>query len=197
VRTACSSPTAARAVPWTASPSPSVARQRLELYGPAEAGRVTSIVRYAPGSRFPRHEHPEGEEILVLDGVFSDEEGDYPAGAYLLSPEGYVHAPFSVVGCTLFVKLRQYAGARPRIRIATSTSDAPWEAYRFPGVERLVLHAEEGPPERAHLLRFAPGTTLPGVALEGGEEIFVLEGSFDDEHGSHRGGSWIRFGGLG
>jgi anti-sigma factor ChrR (cupin superfamily) len=180
-------------LPWTASPSPGVLRKRIELYGPAERGRVTSVVRYVPGSRFPGHEHPEGEEILVLDGVFSDEEGDYPAGTYLLSPEGYVHAPFSVPGCVLFVKLRQYAGVRPRVRLDTKGAGAAWEPYRFPGVERLVLYAEHGQAERMHLLRIAGGTALPSVELEGGEENFVLEGSFADEYGSYREGSWIRY----
>jgi quercetin dioxygenase-like cupin family protein len=63
---------------WSASPSPSVYRKRLELAGPIECGRVTSIVRYEPASEFHRHGHPDGEEILVLKGTFSDEKGDYP-----------------------------------------------------------------------------------------------------------------------
>ena len=64
------------------------------------------MVRFDPGARFPRHAHPDGEEILVLDGVFSDETGDYPAGSHLLNPDGTSHAPWSGLGCTLFVKLR-------------------------------------------------------------------------------------------
>ena len=46
----------------------------------------------------------------MLDGVFSDEHGDWPAGSYLLNPEGFRHAPFSREGCLLFVKLRQFPG---------------------------------------------------------------------------------------
>ena len=64
------------AMDWQPSPAEGVFRKRLELLGPAESGRVTSIVRFAPGSRFPAHGHPAGEEILVLGGVFSDETGD-------------------------------------------------------------------------------------------------------------------------
>ena len=64
-------------------------------------------MRFAEGASFAAHDHPEGEEILVLDGVFSDERGDWPEGSYLLNPEGFQHAPFSVEGCLLFVKLRQ------------------------------------------------------------------------------------------
>lgn len=101
-------------LPWTPSPSGSVWRKRVHRVGPAESGQVTSIVRYEAGSRFPAHDHPEGEEILVLDGVFSDDHGDWPAGTYLLNPEGFRHAPFSREGCVLFVKLRQlHAAHRP------------------------------------------------------------------------------------
>src|SRR6202163_3148780 len=94
-------------LPWTPSPMPGVARKMLERDG-AEVARATSLVRYAAGSRFERHEHGGGEEILVLDGVLSDEQGDYPAGTYIRNPPGSSHAPFSKPGCTLFVKLRQF-----------------------------------------------------------------------------------------
>ena len=77
---------------------------------------MTSLVRYAPGDAFPGHAHPQGEEILVLDGVFSDEQGDYPAGSFLKNPHGSRHSPRSQGGCTLFVRLPQYPGeGRPRL----------------------------------------------------------------------------------
>ena len=101
-------------LPWTSSPSQTVWRKRLHRVGPAESGQVTSLVRYEPGAAFPVHDHPEGEEILVLEGVFSDEHGDWPAGTWLLNPEGFRHAPFSKKGCLLFVKLRQAAGTARR-----------------------------------------------------------------------------------
>jgi len=91
---------------WQASPSPTVWRKRLELIGPAESGRVTSIVRYDPGSSFPAHPHPDGEEILVLEGTFSDEHGRYPAGSYLLNPEGFSHGRVLSRG-RLPIRLRQ------------------------------------------------------------------------------------------
>ena len=73
-----------------------------------EVARATSIVRYASGSSFSRHEHAKGEEFLVLDGVFSDNHGDYPAGFYVRNPPGSGHAPFSKDGCRILVKLRQF-----------------------------------------------------------------------------------------
>ncbi len=92
---------------WTPSPASGVERRMLYRVG-EEKARATSIVRYAANSHFPRHEHPGGEEILVLEGVFHDEHGAYPAGAYLRNPPGTGHAPGSEKGCVLFVKLWQF-----------------------------------------------------------------------------------------
>lgn len=177
---------------WSPSPSPGVERKRLSLRGPVEAGRVTSIVRYAPGSRFPEHPHPEGEEILVLRGVFSDERGDHPAGTYLLNPEGYAHAPYSEPGCELFVKLRQYPG-RSRTQHRVDTRAGEWAPYVAAGVQRLVLYAEDEHPESMHLLRIDAGAEIPEVTLAGGEELLVLEGTLLDEHGEYRAGTWVRY----
>lgn len=101
-----------QAQPWVESPSRQVLRKRFHLVGAAESGQVTSLVTYQPGASFSSHAHPEGEEILVLEGVFSDEHGDWPAGTWLLNPEGFLHQPFSKDGCMLLVKLRQYTGNR-------------------------------------------------------------------------------------
>ena len=92
-------------LPWIPSPETGVERRMLDRIGD-EVAKATSIVRYQPGSAFQTHTHEFGEEILVLDGVFSDETGDYPAGTYIMNPPGSSHAPHSKTGCTLFVKLR-------------------------------------------------------------------------------------------
>ena len=93
---------------WTESPADGVWRKRLYHDGAAESGRVTSLVRFDAGSKFAAHDHPDGEEILVLSGTFSDDTGDWGAGSYLLNPNGSPHAPYTEDGCELFVHLRQY-----------------------------------------------------------------------------------------
>ena len=82
---------------WIASPMPGVQRRLLDRVG-GEVARATSLVRYSPESRFQFHAHGGGEEILVLEGVFSDEQGDYPAGTYVRNPPGTGHAPSSSTG---------------------------------------------------------------------------------------------------
>src|SRR5580704_18221339 len=75
----------AASLPWVPSPMAGVERRMLDRIGD-EVARATSIVRYAPGSHFSPHTHDGGEEFLVLDGVFQDEHGDYPAGSYVRNP---------------------------------------------------------------------------------------------------------------
>lgn len=92
---------------WVPSPAAGVDRRMLFRIG-EEVERATSIVRYTPGSAFPRHTHNGGEEILVLEGTFQDEHGDYPAGSYFRNPPGTSHVPAAKDGCVIFVRLWQY-----------------------------------------------------------------------------------------
>lgn len=178
------------AMTWQPSPSGGVWRKRLELIGSVEAGRVTSIVRYEAGSAFPAHKHPEGEEILVLEGTFSDEFGDHAAGSYLLNPDGSGHAPFANQGCIIFVKLRQYAGTN-RKQVAIDTNTLPWISGAT-GLEFKLLYAQSGYAEQMRLERWRPETRLETHSHLNGEEILVLQGEFADEYGEYSAGTWLR-----
>jgi anti-sigma factor ChrR (cupin superfamily) len=173
---------------WNPSPMAGVERRLLDRRG-AEVARATSIVRYAPGSRFERHSHGGGEEILVLEGTFSDEHGAYPAGTYLRNPVGSSHAPFSAPGCTLLVKLQQMHGADQQ-RLVIPTASGQWVPGLVRGLEVMPLHAFGS--EHVALVRWAPGTQFQHHSHPGGEEILVLEGVFQDEHGNYPAGSWLR-----
>jgi anti-sigma factor ChrR (cupin superfamily) len=70
---------------WKASPMPGVERRMLDRIG-EEVARATTIVRYAPESQFSPHVNGGGGEFLVLEGVFQDEHGDFPAGSYVRNP---------------------------------------------------------------------------------------------------------------
>ena len=175
---------------WEASPSPTVWRKRLDLFG-GEQSRVTAVVRYDPKSSFPEHGHPEGEEILVLAGTFSDEHGDYPAGTYLLNPPGFRHAPFSRKGCTLFVKLRQFAGAR-RSHVVVDINRATWTPGPVPGIDVLPLYSNSAHPETMELLHMSAGASLSRNSYPGGIEVFMIEGSFDFDGGTYGQGAWLR-----
>jgi len=175
---------------WTPSPSGTVWRKRLHLVGPPESGQVTSLVRYEPDSHFHSHDHPGGEEILVLEGVFSDEHGDWPAGTYLLNPEGFRHEPYSRGGCLLFVKLRQFPG-KDRRHVVIETQALAWENVSGRAVKRL--YAQDGYADSMRIERWSPGSIVGELSYPNGAELFVLEGSFADEQGSYDAHTWIRF----
>jgi len=174
-------------LPWILSPSLGVERRMLDRQG-GEAARATSIVRYGAGAKFPNHIHELGEEILVLEGVFSDETGNYPAGTYIMNPPGSSHAPFSEHGCTLFVKLR-HLGSEQIERELVDTLSAPWFQGMVPGLTVMPL-MKQG--TGSTLVRWAPQTYFNPHKHYGGEEIFVVDGVFEDEHGRYPTGSWIR-----
>ncbi len=176
---------------WAPSPSPSVWRKRVHLVGSPESGQVTSVVRYEPHSRFPAHDHPDGEEILVLEGVFSDEHGNWPAGTFLLNPEGFRHSPFSEPGCVLFVKLRQFA-SRERRHVAVETDKLAWEPTFVAGVSCKTLYRQAGFSDLIRLERWKPRADLGVVCYEQGAELFVVAGGFSDEAGAYSAGCWLR-----
>lgn len=165
----------AAAMPWLASPMRGVERRMLDRVGD-EVARATSLVRYAPGSYFSPHNHDGGEEFLVLDGVFSDEHGDYGAGYYVRNPQGSSHKPFSKDGCVIFVKLWQMDAAdQDFIRIDTAKAD--FAAADRDGVRRLSLHAFGGV-ETA--IEIWPGGTSSARDWPGGAEILILDGDLQD-----------------
>jgi len=175
------------AIPWQASPLPGVWRKPLAREE-AERGHATSVVRYDAGARFARHEHSGGEEILVLDGVFSDEHGDFGPGTYLRNPPGSGHAPYSAEGCTLFVKLHQFAeGDDASVRI--DTHRAAWLPGQG-GLRVMPLHDFGG--EHVALVKWPAGERFVPHRHWGGEEVFVLSGEFIDENGRYPAGCWLR-----
>jgi len=179
---------ATEALPWLPSPQRGVERRLLDRIGD-EVARATSLVRYAPRSEFPVHVHALGEEFLVLDGVFSDEAGDYAAGTYVRNPPGSQHAPRTADGCTILVKLRQMALSEQR-RVVVDTAQARWQRGDRDGHACQLLHADAV--ERVTLERLAAGVVLDAGACAGGEEIFVLDGELADEHGGYARGTWLR-----
>jgi anti-sigma factor ChrR (cupin superfamily) len=157
---------------WVPSPQRGVDRRMLDRVGD-EIARATSIVRYLPGSAFSPHVHGGGEEFLVLDGIFQDELGDYPAGSYVRNPPTSRHTPRSDAGCTIFVKLHQFdPNDRTLVRVDTAKMESLADAQRA-GVRITPLFADEHEQVRIEVL--APHTEVD-VGADGGYELLVLSG---------------------
>ncbi|MBT8078966.1 MAG: cupin domain-containing protein [Gammaproteobacteria bacterium] len=159
---------------WVRSPESGVDRLMLDRVG-NEVARATSIVRYAAGSRFARHVHDKGEEFLVLDGVFSDESGDYPQGFYVRNPPGSGHAPHSDEGCRILVKLRQFEAGDSRQCAVDTVNTDDWRPLSNGNGAILPLH--EFGSESVCMLQLSGGESLPLSAYAGGLELFVLDGT--------------------
>jgi hypothetical protein len=177
----------AAALNWVQSPAKGVERRMLFRIG-EEKARATSIVRYAPGSRFARHGHPGGEEFLVLEGIFQDESGDYPAGTYVRNPPASGHSPGSEAGCTIFVKLWQFR-ADDRERVVRLPGEGGIAPLR-PGVaSSLILF--DGSAERVMLEHWRPNSEVE-VANPAGLELLVVAGGFADGIDALDRWSWLR-----
>ena len=172
---------------WIPSPAKGVDRRMLFRIGDEKA-RATSIVRYAPKSSFAHHQHPGGEEFLVLDGVFQDESGDFPAGTYVRNPPGTGHAPKSDGGCTILVKLWQFKAA-DRDRVVCRPGEGRTAGLRAGVNSSTVLF--EGSGEQVLLEKWQAGgdVELPNPQ---GLELFVVDGSFVEGGDQLPRWSWLR-----
>ena len=177
-------------LPWLRSPEPGVERRLLERAG-GEVALATSIVRYAPNSRFAAHEHALGEEFLVLEGTFSDEHGHHPPGTYVRNPPGSRHAPFSDAGCVIFVKLRQMHPA-DRHAVRAFERERVWQRVSATR-DVCVLHQADG--RVVQLERLAPGGELALGGATDAQELFVVDGAavlHDGEVKPLERWSWLR-----
>ncbi|NLS13412.1 cupin [Vibrio sp. SM6] len=173
---------------WTLSPNKAVWRKPLEREA-AESGRATSLVKFAANATFTPHEHPGGEEIFVLDGVFSDEHGDYAAGSYLRNPANSHHTSFSRSGCTLLVKLNQFQ-ADDHATVRIDTHQAEW----FSGIHQVqIMPLHQFGTEHVCLVKWPKGERFNPNHGSKGEEVFILSGELREGQSIYPAHSWLRF----
>ena len=173
-RPACVTP---RDEDWVHSTESGVDRLMLDSIGD-EVARATSIVRYAAGSSFAEHVHARGEEFLVLEGVFSDESGDYPVGTYVRNPPGSRHSPHSIDGCRILVKLRQFEPDDLQPVVIDTTDQALWLSAED-SLARLPLH--DFGSEHVEMRSIASGSSFRVDGTDGGAEMLLVRGSLSCE----------------
>lgn len=176
------------AIDWVDSPMKGVSRKMLDRIGD-EVARATSVVRYAPGSHFSAHTHGGGEEFLVLEGVFQDEHGNYPAGSYVRNPPRSSHTPGSEAGCIILVKLWQFSQSDShQLRLPADRVPPTHGPFR-PHVQLQPLHRDER--ESVRIETWAPDQEIL-LDPSGGLELFVLGGSFSESGERFDAWSWLR-----
>ncbi|WP_332102878.1 cupin domain-containing protein [Kineobactrum salinum] len=127
----------------------------------------------------------------MLEGTFSDEHGDWPAGSYLLNPEGSHHSPFSEQGCLLFVKQRQYPGAS-REHVSVKTHERSWQPSVRKNTSWKKLYAQEPYTDFMRLESWDTPAEIGQINFPHGAEILVLKGSFADQYDSFPTYCWLR-----
>ncbi len=173
---------------WLDSPISGVSRRPLDRVGD-EVARATTIVRYAPNSRFSPHVHTGGEEFIVLEGVFQDEHGDFPVGSYIRNPPQSKHQPGSDDGCVIFVKLWQFElEDRIHVRLNTHFMQAiPHKAHS--GIAVTPLYQDDV--EEVANLDFDANASVQ-LTMVDGAEVFVLEGELTEGTDKLVKHSWLR-----
>lgn len=173
---------------WVHSPHGEVERVMLDRIGKEQA-RATSLVKFSQNSTFPAHQHPLGEEILVLSGVFT-ENGihHFPSGWYLRNPHNSNHQVSSKEGSLIFVKLMQmsiYESKEVRINTNDSTN---WIVTR----NKKICPLYESDFEYTYLEKLNPDQLFINRSDQG-IEIFIVSGQLQKEDQVYPTGSWIRF----
>ncbi|KAI9339044.1 anti-ECFsigma factor, ChrR [Obelidium mucronatum] len=169
---------------FVSSPTKGVWRGPLDRKGD-EVARATTLVRFDPDAKFPYHVHDGGEEFLVLEGTFIDEDGVYPSGSYIRHPIGSNHAPWvGPEGCLILVKLRWMNPTDPLVVIsnALDVSDG----------EEKVLFQGKSNGEHVAAVSILPGQSLYSLNSDGGLEVFVLSGQVEFHGKAYGKYDWIR-----
>ncbi|MBE7638289.1 cupin [Sneathiella sp. P13V-1] len=172
-------------LPWIPSPMKGVDRRMLDRIG-GEVARATTIVRYAVGSAFSSHTHIGGEEFIVLEGVFQDEHGDYPAGTYVRNPIGTAHTPRSDDGCTIFVKLWQFRDD-DKLQFAKNLDEVELFSVNDRFSSAVLFENEE---EKVELQQWSKG--IVELGSDGGVELLILDGGFEMNGTQYQKNDWVR-----
>ena len=88
--------------PW--KPSKIQGVQYLPLHADEDERAGSFLLKLNPGTSYPRHRHPAGEEIFVMRGEMTVGDRKLKAGDYLYSPPGSVHDANTTDGC-LFMSI--------------------------------------------------------------------------------------------
>lgn len=71
----------------------------------AVRGAGTFIIKMEPGTSYPAHVHPGGEEVFVIEGSMNVGGDRLSPGDYLFTPPGGAHAAATEKGCSFLVVL--------------------------------------------------------------------------------------------
>jgi hypothetical protein len=137
--------------------------------------------------------------LLLYQGTFKDQFGEFPAGTYVRNPIDSKHAPWvDGDGCTIWVKLLQMAdvgeGTDP-IHINFEQEKKTKGKETDYGIV-MDMYRNDTTGELVQMCWINANQSLPAdeLSFNGGEELFILDGSLKLDGGEeYRKWGWLRF----
>lgn len=142
----------------------------------------TSLIKIDKNSKLSDESKTNSIEIFVLEGTYINEFGEFNSGTYLRLPKEDESFVKSIDGCTIFRKINYFNDDET---IIIDTNSSSWH-NGYGNLKVLPLHVQTA------LVKWPVNERFTSHKHWGGEEIFVLSGTFMDEHGTYPQGSWIR-----
>ena len=142
----------------------------------------TSILKIEKNGKINTNSKINSVEIFVLDGTYINEFGKFDKGTYLYLPKEDEAFITSNNGCTIFRKVNY---SKNDEQIIIDTNCVSWLSGQG-NLEVMPLSTQTA------LVKWPKDEKFIPHKHWGGEEVFVLKGTFMDEHGAYPEGSWIR-----
>ena len=150
---------------------------------------ATKLVRISPSSILPPEMIGGGKEVLVLEGTYNDQRGEYPTGSYMRFPPGTKQEAFTDKGCLLFVKTWQFEPTdRKRVNIDAFRAEMKRPRKRQ-GVVLQQLYSDYR--EDVRIEHWERNHRLV-IHQCNGLEVLLLSGEFFEPSASYKPLSWVR-----
>lgn len=150
---------------------------------------ATLLTRLRKRALLPAEVLSGGKEMLVLEGDFQDERGDYPIGSYMRFPPGSKQESYSDSGGLLFVKTWQFS-RRDRTYVNIDAYGQAKKTYRTrPGVQIQQLYGDCR--EDVRIEHWDANHHIE-VKQCNGLEVLVLSGSCFEPSTGYEKYSWVR-----
>lgn len=144
----------------------------------------TAIIKIEENYKLNTNSKINSVEILVLEGTYINEYGEFKSGTYIrLSKEDELFVESGKMGCIVFRKINHFTDETQNIVI--DTINTLWLQGQG-NLEVMPLF------EQTALVKWPKNEKFISHKHWGGEEIYVLNGTFMDEYGKYPKGTWIR-----
>lgn len=148
---------------------------------------AVAVVHLAPGASLPRPPTGHGQEVLVLAGRWTTPDGPLERLGYARSADGWGEEDRALEASVLFVRTGPF---EPQDADTLQLNSTPGDWVAGHGNLRVrPLHAVGS--EGTALVLWPRGERFVPHQHWGGEEIFVVDGTFLDEHGTYPRGTWL------